>query len=99
MYILSQKVLQQTLEESGIKLEDFAKTSPLVSAQFHEALATKTDLIDSRYRICDSDCRPNIRPTDYSAPQDRSSRHEPDRGARVHPYSRAKTSNPKWKDC
>jgi hypothetical protein len=38
------KVLQQTLEQAGIKMEDFAKTSPLVSAQLQESLATNTDL-------------------------------------------------------
>ena len=38
------QVLMQTLEQAGIKMEDFAQTSPLVSAQLQESLATNTDL-------------------------------------------------------
>ena len=38
------QVLMQTLEQAGIKMEDFAKTSPLVSSQLQESLATNTDL-------------------------------------------------------
>lgn len=38
------KVLLSTLEKSGISFDEFAKTSPLVSAQLQESLATNTDL-------------------------------------------------------
>ena len=38
------QVLMQTLAQAGIKMEDFAQTSPLVSAQLQESLATNTDL-------------------------------------------------------
>jgi Large polyvalent protein associated domain 22/Large polyvalent protein-associated domain 3 len=38
------KALAQTLDQAGISLAEFTKTSPLVSAQLQESLATNTDL-------------------------------------------------------